>query len=84
MEVNLTKATLAEVRNEYMRRKGGPNKKSFISLFDLAVEMGWKSDEFKLALIQDEQSSTHVSKSTRRNRRREKRQVMMREKFLNI
>ena len=75
------KATLEEVRTEYMRRKGGPNNKATILLTDLAVEMGWNPEDFKRALIQSEQSSEHVSKSPRRNRRREKRQALMREKY---
>ena len=75
------KATLEEVRKEYMNRKGGPNGKSAISLFDLASEMGWEPDDFKLACMRAEQSSTHVSRSAKRNRHRAKRQVLMRERF---
>jgi hypothetical protein len=48
---------------------------------DLAIEMGYEKEEFKRILMQAEQVSTHVSKSERRNRRREKRQAMMREKY---
>lgn len=75
------KAPLEEVQKEYMRLKGGPNGKSTMSLLDVAKIKGWEPDEFKLALIMAEQSSEHVSKSPRRNRRREKRQAMMREKY---
>lgn len=75
------KPTIAEIRAEYARRKGSPNKKSDISLFDLAIEMGYETEEFKRLLMQEEQESTHVSKSARRNRRREKRQALMREKY---
>ena len=75
------KPTVADIRAEYARRKGSPNNKSNISLFDIAIEMGYDADEFKRLLMQEEQESTHVSKSARRNRRREKRQVLMREKY---
>ena len=75
------KPTLSEVRAEYARRKGSPNSKACISLFDLAIEMGYDADEFKRLLMQEEQESTHVSKSARRNRRREKRQALMRERY---
>ena len=75
------RASLEEVRNEYMKRKGGPNDKSPISMFDLAVEMGWNQNEFKIALMYAERESTHVSRSARRNRRRAKRQAMMREQL---
>jgi len=78
------KATFQEVKTEYMRRKGGPNNKATITLIDLAVEKGWNPEDFKRVLMQLEQTSTHVSKSERRNRRREKRQALMREKFFNI
>ena len=74
------KPTVADIRVEYARRKGSPNNKSNISLFDIAIEMGYDADEFKRLLMQEEQESTHVSKSARRNRRREKRQALMREK----
>jgi hypothetical protein len=75
------KPTLIEIQNEYARRKGGPNCKADISLLDLAIEMGYEKEEFKRILMHAEQVSTHVSKSERRNRRREKRQAMMREKY---
>lgn len=75
------KPTVADIRAEYARRKGSPNNKSNISLFDIAIEMGYDADEFKRLLMQEEQESTHVSKSARRNRRREKRQALMREKY---
>ena len=75
------KPTVADIRTEYARRKGSPNNKSNISLFDIAIEMGYDADEFKRLLMQEEQESTHVSKSARRNRRREKRQALMREKY---
>ena len=75
------KPTLSQIKAEYARRKGSPNNKSDISLFDLAIEMGYESEEFKRLLMQEEQESTHVSKSARRNRRREKRQALMREKY---
>lgn len=75
------KPTVADIRVEYARRKGSPNNKSNISLFDIAIEMGYDADEFKRLLMQEEQESTHVSKSARRNRRREKRQALMREKY---
>ena len=75
------KPTLSQIKAEYAKRKGSPNKKSIVSLFDIAIEMGYDADEFKRLLMQEEQESTHVSKSARRNRRREKRQVLMREKY---
>lgn len=75
------KPTVADIRVEYAKRKGSPNNKSNISLFDIAIEMGYDADEFKRLLMQEEQESTHVSKSARRNRRREKRQALMREKY---
>ena len=75
------KPTLIEVKAEYDRRKGGPNNKAPITLFDLAVEMGYARGEFKLLLMQAEQVSPHVSKSARRNRRRAKRQALMRERL---
>ena len=75
------KPTVADIRAEYARRKGSPNNKSNISLFDIAIEMGYDADEFKRLLMQEEQESAHVSKSARRNRRREKRQALMREKY---
>lgn len=75
------KPTLSQIKAEYARRKGSPNKKSIVSLFDIAIEMGYDADEFKKLLMQEEQESTHVSKSARRNRRREKRQALMREKY---
>ena len=75
------KPTVADIRAEYARRKGSPNNKSNISLFGIAIEMGYDADEFKRLLMQEEQESTHVSKSARRNRRREKRQALMREKY---
>lgn len=75
------KAPLEEVQKEYMRLKGGPNSKSTMSLLDVAKIKSWEPDEFKLALIMAEQSSEHVSKSPRRNHRREKRQALMREKY---
>lgn len=75
------KPTLSQIKTEYTRRKGSPNNKSDISLFDIAIEMGYDADEFKRLLMQEEQESTHVSKSARRNRRREKRQALMREKY---
>ena len=75
------KRTVADIRVEYAKRKGSSNNKSNISLFDIAIEMGYDADEFKRLLMQEEQESTHVSKSARRNRRREKRQALMREKY---
>lgn len=75
------KPTLEEVRAEYARRKGSPNKKSKFSLFDIAIEMGYEEEEFRMLLIGAEQVSTHVSQSARRNRRREKRQALMRERY---
>ena len=75
------KPTLSQIKAEYARCKGNPNNKSDISLFDIAIEMGYDADEFKRLLMQEEQESTHVSKSARRNRRREKRQALMREKY---
>ena len=75
------RATLEEVRAEYMRLKGGPNGKATTTLFDLAAVMGWDPNEFKLALMQAEQTSTHISRSARRNRRRAKRQALMRERY---
>lgn len=75
------KPTIAEIRAEYARRKGSPNKKSPISFFDLAVEMGMDKDELKKLLMVGEQTSTHVSRSPKRNRRRAKRQALMRERY---
>ena len=75
------KPTLSQIKAEYARRKGSPNNKSNISLFGIAIEMGYDADEFKRLLMQEEQESTHVSKSARRNRRMEKRQALMREKY---
>ena len=75
------KPTLEEVRAEYARRKCSPNKKSKFSLFDIAIEMGYDEAEFRMLLIGAEQVSTHVSKSARRNRRREKRQALMRDRY---
>ena len=75
------KPTLSQIKAEYARRKGSPNNKSNISLFDIAIEMGYDADEFKRLLVQEEQENTHVSKSARRNRRREKRQALMRERY---
>ena len=75
------KPTLSQIKTEYARRKGSPNNKSDISLFDIAIEMGYDADEFKRLPMQEKQGSTHVPKSARRNRRREKRQALMREKY---
>lgn len=75
------KPTLSQIKAEYANRKGSPNKKSIVSLFDMTIEMRYDADEFKRLLMKEEQKSTHVSKSARRNRRREKRQALMREKY---
>ena len=75
------KPTLSQIKAEYARRKGSPNKKSIVSLFDIAIEMGYDADNFKNILMQEEQKSTHVSRSAKRNRRRAKRQALMREKY---
>ena len=48
---------------------------------ELAAEMGYSEEEFKRALVEVEQHSTHVSKSPSRNRRRAKRQELMRHRF---
>ena len=48
------KPTVADIRVEYARRKGSPNNKSNISLFDIAIEMGYDADEFKRLLMQEE------------------------------
>ena len=73
--------TFEEVKQEFDRRKGGPNNQSPISLIDLAVEMGWEYEAFRRVLMAREQTSIHVSKSPRRNRRRAKRQALMKEKY---
>lgn len=75
------KATFEEVKSEFERRKGGPNNQSPISMLDLSVEMGWSKDEFKYVLMSREQTTTHVSKSPARNRRRAKRQAKMKEMY---
>jgi hypothetical protein len=77
----MDKPSVEEVRAEYNRRKGSPNKKSEITLKQLAEEMGYEWEDFKMLLMQQEQKTAHVSKSARRNRRILKRQALMRERY---
>ena len=77
----MDKPSVEEVRAEYNRRKGSPNNKSEITLKQLAEEMGYEWEEFKMLLMQQEQKTTHVSKLARRNRRRLKRQALMRARY---
>lgn len=51
------------------------------SFFRWCSDNGYNVEMIKLSLIIREQSSTYVSKSPKRNRRRERRQQKMREQY---
>lgn len=51
------------------------------SFFKWCSDNGYDVEMIKLGLITREQSSTYVSKSPKRNRRRERRQQQMKERY---
>ena len=48
---------------------------------ELGIECGYTYDEIKMKLIKAQQTSTYVSKSVKRNRRRKMRKQLMKERY---
>ena len=51
------------------------------SVIELGIECGYTYDEIKMKLIKAQQTSTYVSKSVKRNRRRQMRKQLMKERY---
>ena len=51
------------------------------SVIELGIECGYTYDEIKMKLIKAQQTSTYVSKSVKRNRRRQMRKQLIKERY---
>ena len=51
------------------------------SVIELGIECGYSYDEIKMELMKAQQTSTYLSKSSKRNRRRNMRKQVMKERY---
>jgi hypothetical protein len=75
---NMKRESLKNLHKKYRELQKQGIKTSVI---ELGIECGYTYDEIKMKLIKAQQTSTYVSKSVKRNRRRQMRKQLMKERY---
>ena len=75
---NMKRESLKNLHKKYRELQKQGIKTSVI---ELGIECGYTYDEIKMKLIKAQQTSTYISKSAKRNRRRKMRKQVMKERY---
>ena len=75
---NMKRESLKNLHKKYRELQKQGIKTSVI---ELGIECGYTYDEIKMKLIKAQQTSTYISKSAKRNRRRKMRKQLMKERY---